>query len=563
MTMMESSASEAARAAASPRSVQNLGLVQVFARIYTVVTLFVGILLELAWMSFWMRNRPDSPETRATWDAVYHHQAIRFRKVAERLGGLVIKVGQFLSSRVDILPKAFIDELQSLQDQVSAAPWAEIHPILEANLGPLARHFATFPTVPIAAASLGQVYEATLRSGRRVAVKVQRPRIDAIVRADLKAMTIVVNLATRLTRFGQTFDLFTVLREFRRTVFEELDYLREQKNTEAIRAAVAGIPFVHVPDVLPELSTRHVLTMEYRDGTKVNQRDALVAQGVNPSLVAERLIHLYLHLIMESGVFHADPHPGNILVAPDGDLVLLDYGMVGRIDPATRRQIRRLFVAVSERNPSELVESLRALGMVRPSANQLQLTRHVRYLLERYYAETLTQLAGLDVPALLRDFEALLRDEPIQVPGEFAFLGRTVAILVGLATALDPDINLVRLFAPYAERFVTEDHGGATGYALTRAQKWGSAVLEWPTLSSRVLRQIESGEVEAKISWDEGSLLIRTLTRSVRSLSQSIYVIGFTIAGSLLLNTHPFYAQIAFALAALTILAAFLRRHRP
>ncbi len=540
---------------------KSLGWFPVFWRIYVVVSMFVGMLVNIAWTTFWLRNAAPGPDTDDAWDHLYRSLAVRFRKTAEELGGLVIKVGQFLSSRVDFLPKVFIDELQTLQDNVVSAPWDDVRPILEREIGPISQNFLSFSSLPLAAASLGQVYEAILHTGERVAVKVQRPQIESIVAADLKALSIIVRLTTRFTNFGQAFDLFTVLREFRRSVHEELDYVKEVANTEAIREELRDMPYVRVPLTFPALSTRRVVTMEFWDGIKINQRDTLIAQGINPSQVAERAIRLYLHMVMDAGIFHADPHPGNILVDTAGNLVLLDYGMVGTLDALTKRHLRGLFVAISERNAGSLVDSLDNLGMIRPEANRAQIRRQVSYLLDRYYAETLDQLRGLDIPSLLRDFESLLRSQPIQVPGEFAFLGRAIAILVGLATGLDPDINLVELFAPYAKRFVTEDHGGTVGYARQRIERWGQTIITLPELSNRILRQVESGDLEGKINWDQGAERLHRLTGAVRGLTHSLYVMGLVIAGTLFVTTdHPMYGHWCFGLAGIAFLLSVFRR---
>ncbi|PSR27277.1 MAG: ABC transporter [Sulfobacillus thermosulfidooxidans] len=543
-----------------------LSWTRVVHRIYRVVTLFVGIILRIGWAAFWHRNRPDSPEKDAFFEQLYTRQAIKFRQTAEQLGGLVIKVGQFLSSRVDLLPKPFIDQLQALQDNVKSAPWSQVRPILEQELGPLHESFLIFDEKPLAAASLGQVYRAALHDGTEVAVKVQRPYIESTVQADLKALSIVVNLATRFTRFGQAFDLFTVLREFRRVVTEELNYQQELANTELIRQDVRHLGYVIVPKTYPEYSTSRVLTMAFQDGIKINQLEELKQHHINPTVVAEEAIHLYLHMVMESGIFHADPHPGNILVTKDAKLILLDYGMIGIIDQASRKQIRRLFVAVSKRNATELQASMEALGMVRPDADRAQLRRQIQYLLDRYYAETLDELKSLDLVALLRDFENLLRTQPIQVPGQFAFLGRAIAILVGLATGLDPDINLVELFAPYAKRFVTEDRGGTWGYAKHVVMDMTKTLVDLPELSHRILKQVENGELEAKVEWKQGTSQLHSLYRGIRGLIQSIYVVGFSLIATLLLVHHHdvlsggFYLLAFFAFLYGTL---FHGRHLP
>ncbi|PSR23480.1 MAG: ABC transporter [Sulfobacillus acidophilus] len=527
-------------------------------RTYRIMFLFVSIMVELLWYAIVLRNQAPDLST-PKYEALYQRQARRFTRYAEEMGGLLIKVGQFLSSRVDLLPKAYLVELAKLQDRVQAAPWETVLPILETDLGPFPDHFVWFAQEPLAAASLGQVYQARLVNGDEVAVKVQRPGIDHIVRADLKALSWVVRVLSRLTEFGKTFDLNIVLREFRRLVFEELDYRRELRNTEWIRQDLNTQPHVIVPRTYAELSTERVLVMEFFRGIKIDHVDELLADGISPQLVAERVIRLYLHMVLESGVYHADPHAGNILVGPSGELILLDYGMVGSLDIAAKRNIRRLFVAVSGRDPGGLLQSMTALGMIRPEADLTRLRRRINYLLDRYYAETLDQLGHLDIPQLLRDFEAILRDKAIQVPGQFAFLGRAIAILVGLATAIYPDINLVQLFAPYAHRFVTEEAGGTSGYVSRQAQRYARTLAELPLLSAKVLHSLDQGDLQTQIQWPYGMQQLERLNASVRHLASSVYAAGFVIAGVLSLSAHPWLGRSLIVLAALIFVVSWWR----
>lgn len=530
-------------------------------RSYRIVFLFLSIMGELVWYSVTLRNEPPDvadPE----FNSLYRRQAIRFRQLAEEMGGILIKVGQFLSSRVDLLPKPYLDELAKLQDHVQAAPWSKIQVVLDEELGPLSTHFLWFSDTPVAAASLGQVYEARLVSGEHVAVKVQRPHIETLVDADLKALNWVVNAVTRLTEFGRTFDLKTVLKEFRRFVFEELDYYRELQNTELIRQDLKSFPHVIVPKTYPEHSTGRILVMDFYEGIKIDDVEELLNHDIDPAQVAERIIRLYLHMVLETGVYHADPHAGNILVNAEGDLILLDYGMVGSLDIATKRNIRHLFVAVSGRDPSALLNAMSSLGMVRADADLTQLRRRISYLLDRYYAETLDQLGQLDIPQMIRDFEAVLRDRAIQVPGYFAFLGRAIAILVGLATAIYPDINLIELFAPYAQRFVTEEAGGTAAYATREIRRYGQTLLELPRLSQKVLRSLDQGELSTQIQWPRGSQELQNLNRGARSIMHSIYVVGFVIAGVLTLKENPWLGRSFLILAAITFIGTWVARHR-
>lgn len=530
-------------------------------RTYRITFLFVSIMSELLWYALKLRNQP--PDIREPqYTNLFQRQAERFRRSAEEMGGLLIKVGQFLSSRVDLLPKPYLDELAKLQDHVQAAPWSDVRVVLEQELGSLADHFVWFSETPVAAASLGQVYQAVLNHGPTVAVKVQRPGIHRLVEADLKALTWVVALATRFTQFGRTFDLNTVLREFRRLVFEELDYRQELANTEAIRQDLLGDPHVIVPHTFPDVSTTRVLVMQFFEGIKIDRVDLLEAAHISPALVAERVIRLYLHMVLESGLYHADPHAGNILVDPEGRLILLDYGMVGSLDEATKRNIRHVFVAVSGRDAGALIQAMSALGMIRPDAELAALRHRISYLFDRYYAETLDQLGQLDIPQLLREAETLLRDQAIQVPGYFAFLGRAIAILVGLATAVYPDINLVDLFTPYARRFVTEDAGGPAGYVARQAQRYARTMVELPLLSAKVLRQMEQGDLETQIQWNKGAEELHRVNRGLRSLTNGVYAIGLLLAGVWALPHELWLGRILVALAVLTFLGGRLTRRR-
>ncbi len=548
-------------AARKPRIAKSASTTSVLWRSYRITFLFLSIMIELFWAALTLRNQP--PDVAGPqWEALYQTQAARFRRNAEDMGGLLIKVGQFLSSRVDLLPKPYLDELAQLQDHVQAAPWEQIRPLVEEELGPLKAQFLWFSEAPVAAASLGQVYEAVFVSGERVAVKVQRPGIHRIVEADLKALRWVVALATRLTQFGKTFDLVTVLREFRRSIFEELDYRHELANTEALREDLQYYGGVIVPRTYPDVSTARILVMEFFQGIKIDRVDLLEEAGVPPAKVAEQVIRLYLHMVLESGLYHADPHAGNILVDREGHLILLDYGMVGNIDIATKRSIRQLFIAVSSRDSGQLLKAMSALGMIRPDADLNALRRRVSYLLDRYYAETLDQLGQLDIPQLLRDAETILRDRAIQVPGYFAFLGRAIAILVGLATAIYPEINLVDLFTPYARRFVTEDAGGTAGFAKRQVQKYARTVAELPLLSAKVLHAMEQGDLETQIQWMQGTHDLHRLNRTARGMANGLYVIGFLIAGVMALPRELWFGRALLMLAGVTLLVGWWRRRR-
>lgn len=533
-----------------------------FVRVAMVLRLFFSLLLEIWSLNLAFRFLgPDAMRTQA--EASFRRQAVRIRTTAEDMGGLIVKVGQFLSSRVDLLPPAFVSELAALQDHVVPAPWDDVRPLLERELGPLDAIFSHFDSTPIASASLGQVYRAERRTGEAVAVKVQRPHIERIVRADLAALQVVVSVTQRVTRFGRTFDLTALLHEFRQTVYQELDYLAEAEHARRIAEDCALVfPWLKVPRVHQDLTTRSVLTMDIYHGFKVTDFAAYAEHRVDRRTTAERLIHLYLHMVMDTGFFHADPHPGNFLIQPDsGDIVLLDFGMTGEIPSAIRRHIRLLFVGVSERRPAVVVDSLYALGVVRPGADRRALHMRVAYLLERYYAETLQDMRQLDLESLIRDIETLIREEPIQFPAHFAFLGRAISMLVGLTTALDPDINLIQLFSPYVRRFITQDAGGTVGFLAHRARDWGAALLGLVPVGLRVLRQMEDGEIASTVRWTEGEQQLRVLAERLGSLTTALWTLGLVGLGIWLHTLHwMLAADVAWALAAIEWLWQWRRR---
>jgi predicted unusual protein kinase regulating ubiquinone biosynthesis (AarF/ABC1/UbiB family) len=523
-------------------------------RIYIVLRLFFSILLELWAMN--LRVRVQGMEAvRPQLDPLFRRQARRFRRTAEMMGGLLVKVGQFLSSRVDVLPQPYIQELQALQDNVRPDPWPTVEAVLMREIPDKDVRFRSFDPEPLASASLGQVYRAETAHGDPVAVKIQRPNIRTIVAADLRALRMVVGLTRRLTTFGRTFDLGALFDEFRRTIYEELDYVHEAANAARIAQDCRDLPWLKVPMVHSDLSTRQVLTMELCSGVKISDLEGLERAGISRTQVAERVIHLYLHMVMNTGFFHADPHAGNILVQPGGRIVLLDYGMTGQITPALRRQIRRLFVGVSERRPTVIVDSLVALGIVRPEADLRALKARAAYLLERYYAETLTDVRQLDIDSLLHDLEQLVREEPIQFPAAFAFLGRAIGMLVGLAESLDPSVNLIDLFRPYASRFVTDEAGGPIGYLERRVQDWLGATVALPPAALRVLRRIDDGDLETGIRWEVGQQHLRRIDRRLAELTAAFYVTGFTVLGVWLLTLGwRESADFAFAFAAAQLL---------
>jgi predicted unusual protein kinase regulating ubiquinone biosynthesis (AarF/ABC1/UbiB family) len=392
--------------------------------------------------------------------ALYRRQAREFREFATRMGGLVIKVGQFLSVRVDMLPGEYIDELGKLQDAVPPAPAEQIAAVVETELGrPLEEAFLDFEPAPIAAASLGQVHRATLPDGRPVAVKVLRPGIEHLVETDLRSLRSVMSLLARFTKLLDLIDWEAVCRDFEDTHRDELDYLKEGRNAEAFQRNLLFNPHVEIPEIHWSHTTARVLTMEYMDGVKIDALEALDAAGVDRSQLARNLMEIYLHMLLNDGFFHADPHPGNILVRPDGLIQLIDFGMVGDVPEAMRLQFAGLVGAFFRRDAGGVVDALQALKFVGADADTAALKASLIPLIDSLIDNLVALFRGSSFlegameggaspaaglpDASLDQLRELILTQPVSLPGQVSFLGKALITVFSNCFRLDPAVDLV------------------------------------------------------------------------------------------------------------------------
>jgi predicted unusual protein kinase regulating ubiquinone biosynthesis (AarF/ABC1/UbiB family) len=468
--------------------------------------------------------------------------AARFRALAIEMGGVLIKVGQFLSSRVDVLPEEITSGLTSLQDEVPPEPFARIREVIVGELGPGPFGELThIDEAPLAAASLGQVHRATLDAAAagegpvRVVIKVQRPDIEVIIATDLAALGAVGRWLNHWPPIRRRADIPSLLTEFTRVLYEELDYLAEGRNAETFAANLARDPGVAVPRVVWRHTTRHVLTLEDVFAIKISDHDALTAAGVDRAEVARRLFQVYLQQIVHDGFFHADPHPGNLFVAPQPDggwrLVFVDFGMVGRLPAATRAGLREAAVAVATRDSTRLVRAQQQLGLLLPTADLAMLERAERQILERLWGRTMAELQRIgrqEARALANEFRELLYTMPFHVPEDLILLGRTVGILSGMCTALNPQFNAWHELTPFARTLVEED--GAAGWSVIVDELWdlAAALLTVPKRADAVLGMLERGEVSLQIPNVERELarLELTIRRTVGIVVAAVAALG-------------------------------------
>ncbi|HEY7187235.1 MAG TPA: AarF/UbiB family protein [Vicinamibacterales bacterium] len=367
---------------------------------------------------------------------------MRLRANIEALGPTFIKLGQLLSTRSDLLSTAHVEALSPLQDDVEPFPYVDVVAIVEEELGArLSKAFEQFDETPIAAASLGQVHRALFRSGREVAVKVQRPRIRERVLQDLDAFNDVASLLERFTSVTRSLDVPRLMEEFRQTLLRELDYEQEARNMLTLADQLADVPGIVVPRPVRDYTRTRVLTMDYIAGTKITNVSPLEWIEIDGGALAEDLFRAYLQQILVDGLFHADPHPGNVLLTNDGRLALIDVGMVGRLSSTVQEQLFRLMLAIVDRRSDDASSFVIALGETLADFDDAQLRRMVAQLLDRYHHAAVSDLS---VGGVMLDIVRGSSRCGLRLPSELALLGKTLLNLHHIGRALDATFDVNR-----------------------------------------------------------------------------------------------------------------------
>jgi predicted unusual protein kinase regulating ubiquinone biosynthesis (AarF/ABC1/UbiB family) len=404
-----------------------------------------------------------------------HIEGATLREKLLRLGPTFIKIGQTLATRADLLPVEYIQELSKLQDEVPPFPTAEARQILESELSAsISTIFKEFPDAPVAAASLGQVYRAVLQTGQTVAVKIQRPHIREQIDFDLLVLRRLTRRLERYPNLIRGLDWTGTLNEFRATIYEELDYRQEIRNAEIFRKHFAEWREVYVPRLFPVFSTERVIVMEFIEGWKVTDIDALKAAGLQPHEIVKLLAKTYLKQLLEDGFFHADPHPGNLRVMKDGRLAFFDFGMVGRITMELQSKLISAFFHIVERDVKGLVDDMIRLGFIELKGDEEERFKPIiQGLFDRYLS---LKLKEVNFKELTFDLARVIYEFPFRIPASFTYIVRAIMTLEGIGTFVDPDFNFFEVARPYAKGFMFKREGR---YLLGQLVKGESGAIEW------------------------------------------------------------------------------------
>ena len=544
--------------------------------------LFWHVLVDtvLGWHRFAERGKMDR----------WRYYARHFRVFAISMGGVMIKLGQFVSTRVDILPPEVTAELAGLQDEVPSVRFKNIRRVIETDLGPLEHRFAWINEEPVAAASLGQVHRAQLLNGDRVVVKVRRPGIERIVHTDLAALRIVARVANMLRYVSRRADANALIEEFGRVLLEELSYKNEAYNAVRFYDMFQENPGVYVPVVYHQHSSDRVLTMEDVTSIKINDHEEIKAAGINLKAVANRLIDTYMTQVFDKRFFHADPHPGNLFIYPlpvDDEqadfgeegrpfyLIFVDFGMTGTLTEKISAGLVNTMAAIIARDAHKLVSSYAELGFLLPSADLTRIEEATEAAFDQVWGMKMTEIRDMDyaeVQALSGEFNDLLYDMPFYLPQDFIYLSRTVGILSGMSTSLDPNYNPWQELQRHWTGLVKNGIASATGNNMSLesilAQQGTQTLMNLgQTLVQRavnptaaLVNRIESGSVTFQV--EQSNQMQRQMARieaQSRRTTRAVLAGSALISATLLyINGEPILAAGGFSIAALWFVGVFV-----
>jgi predicted unusual protein kinase regulating ubiquinone biosynthesis (AarF/ABC1/UbiB family) len=502
--------------------------------------------------------------TEAKQSARKRKQAIWIRDTFLELGPTFIKLGQLFSTRADLFPVEYVEELSKLQDRVPAFIYAQVEEIIAQDLGKtIPELFDRFEPIPLAAASLGQVHLAKLYTGEEVVVKVQRPGLQKLFTIDLDILRGIAKYFQNHPKWGgNNRDWVGIYDECCRILWEETDYIGEGQNADTFRRNFRSQDWVMVPRVYWRYSSMRTLTLEYLPGIKISDYEGLAVAGLDRQTIARQSATAYLQQLLTDGFFHADPHPGNVAVAPStGALIFYDFGMMGRIAPGTKAKLMDTLLAIAGRNADRVVNGLVALGAVAADADTDPIRRSIQYLLDNFLDQP---LEGQSIAQITDDLYDIAYGQPFRFPATFTFVMRAFSTIEGVGKGLDPDFNFMAAAQPFAFQIMNSNGNGTSDPNAflaeigRQAAQVGTSALGLPRRIEDTIDKLERGDLRVRVRSSETDRYLRRLSAMQQNTNYAILVATFTLSATMLFVTqYAIAAGIVGAIAAITFVIWF------
>lgn len=506
-----------------------------------IITVFVkygfGDILDRLKLEFSIRLKRKISKFASSEEMRYTSRAERMRRAFEELGGTFVKLGQMLSVRPDLVPLNFVEEFSKLQDTVKPFPPEQAMAEVESQLdSPLEKLFDDFDQAPLASASVAQVHRATTKNGHDVAVKIQRPAVNSLIQTDLNILSDLAKLLEKHVPESKLYNPVAIVDEFARTIRHGLDFIREARNMDRFRRNFEEDDTIYVPKVYWELTTSNVLTMEYIDGIKLKHLDKLESAGLDRRTIAINGAKATLQQVFEHGFFHADPHPGNILVLEKNVIAPLDYGMVGRLDEELQDMLAELSTGIVQQDVDKIVKIFRKMGLIDEDVDERKLKLDLRDFIDQYYQVPLSQL---NIEKIREQTFRTVRRHRIKLPADLTMMGQTLAIEEGVAKMLYPDFDMIPLAEPYIRKLMIRRKLDPKK-RIKRISRWYNEFSELidtlPSDLGVVISKIKSGELNVKFEHQGLEELIRKLDKSSNRLTFGMIIASLIVGSSVIMQ---------------------------
>lgn len=484
------------------------------------------------------------------WDNLFQNKSASVRKLRAQwlvqtmldLGPTFIKIGQSLSTRADILPKEYVEELGKLQDQVPPFGTTEAIAIIESELGnSLYSLYRDFQERPIAAASLGQVHKAQLQTGEEVVVKVQRPGLKSLFDLDVKVVKNVIRFCQKYFAWAKKYELDAIYYDFFKILYQEIDYVNEGKNADRFRENFKDYPEIIVPLVYWTYTTEKVITLEYLPGIKINDKVRLECCNINPKRINQIGVCCYLRQLLLDGFFQADPHPGNLAVSLNGGVIFYDFGMMAEVKSLTKDQMIKTFFAILRKDVDQVLNTLITIGLIEPMPDVMPVRRLVNFLLDNF---TDKPVDFYNFDEIKEELYVLFEQQPFRLPSQMIFILKSLSTLDGIARELDPDYSLVTCAQPFVKSItVAQGRGRVVGELAKQTRDFIKYKLQQPSKSELLIRQletkIEDGEIQFRVRSIENDRLLKRINLALKILIYTCFS-GFTFLSASVLFVGGF-----------------------